>query len=98
MTLNNLLAWWLLVAIVAGAGALLPLAFRLRQARTRLWYWHAMLIACLAIPLVEPWARPTPVRSANTFTTGAFRVVNAAPDSGFSMSWPFAIAIVLTAG
>ena len=94
MTLANLFAWWVQVTIIAVAGAMLPLAFRLRESRGRLWYWHAMLLVCIAIPLVEPWVHPAPVPSDVTFTTGAFRAVGAPAATGFTIAWPAAIAIV----
>jgi len=98
MTLSNLLAWWVQVTIVAAAGAMLPFAFRLRESRGRLWYWHVMLLACIAIPLVEPWMHPAPARSDVTFTTGAFRAVGTPAATGFTISWPAVIAMILASG
>ena len=95
---SNLIAWSLQVAIVGAAGALLPFVFRLRVARARLWYSHVVLLACLALPVLQPWIRPAPIHSAITFTTGQYRLVgNGAPPS-LAISWPAATFILLAAG
>jgi TonB family protein len=94
----NLIAWCIQVTIVAAAGASLPYLFRLHASRARLWYWHVLLLICLALPMLQPWARPLPVRTAVTFTTGQFRVAAEQVPAGFSISWPNAALIVLTGG
>jgi TonB family protein len=98
MTLSNLLAWCLQVLLVAAAGALVPLLFRLKASRARLWYWHAMLLACLLLPLVEPWAQPAPIRADITFTTGAFRAVTNQASATLTISWTTALIAILAAG
>ena len=56
--LNNLLAWSMQLFVLATLGAVLPLLFRLRHPRTHLAYCHALLAACLLLPLIEPWQHP----------------------------------------
>lgn len=55
---SNLIAYSLQVAIVIAAGAILPKAFRLKAPRPRLLYLQALLLACLALPLIQPWRQP----------------------------------------
>jgi TonB family protein len=83
----NLAAWCIQVVIVAAAGAALPVLFRVKAPRAKLWYWQALLAVCLALPLVEPWAKPVAVRSGVTFTTGQFHVAAQQAQSGFSVPW-----------
>ncbi len=55
---RNLPAWMAQVVLLTAAGAVLPLLFGLRHPRTQLAYFHALLIACLLLPAVEPWSHP----------------------------------------
>ena len=68
----NFSAWFVQAALVAGAGALLPLLFGLRHARARLIYWQTVLLLCLALPLVQPW-RPFGGKGAGVVAGVAFR-------------------------
>jgi TonB family protein len=95
---SNLIAWCVQVAIVAAAGASLPFLFRLTASRARLWYWHVVLLACLALPIVQPWAKPAPARSDVTFTTGQFRVASPLTPARPSISWPTVALAALSAG
>jgi len=94
----NLIAWCLQVAIVGAVGAALPYVFRLRVSRARLWYWHIVLLACLALPLVQPWMKSPAARSNVTFTTGQWQLVGTTQPAPFTIPWPLVTFIVLTAG
>jgi TonB family protein len=52
---SNLLAWSLQIAMLVMAAALAVRTLRLGVPGARLLYWQAVLIACLALPLVRPW-------------------------------------------
>jgi TonB family protein len=52
---NNFIAYCLQVGLLIGAAGWLPAALRMRSAKARLLFWHALLAACLSIPLVQPW-------------------------------------------
>lgn len=95
---HNLLAWSIQVTLLAAAGAAILYLFRLHASRARLWYWHVLLIVCLALPLLQPWAKPKPVRSEVTFTSGPSRVSPNQASSGLAISWPTLALIVLTGG
>lgn len=55
---SNLVAYGLQIAVVAAAGTLLAHLFRLRHPRVTLPYWQFLLLACLALPAMQPWERP----------------------------------------
>lgn len=55
---SNVLSWMGQVLIIASMGALLPVVFRIRHPRTQLAYCHVLLLACLLLPLVQPWRHP----------------------------------------
>jgi beta-lactamase regulating signal transducer with metallopeptidase domain len=56
--IGNLTAATAQVFVVAAVGSVLPALLRVRHARGRLIYFHFLLAACLALPLVEPWRHP----------------------------------------
>jgi TonB family protein len=98
MTLSNLVAWCIQVTIVAAGCAALPYLFHLQLSRARLWYWHVVLLACLALPLLQPWMKPEPGRSNVTFTTGQFRVATDQTSSGLNITLPAVAFTVLSGG
>jgi TonB family protein len=99
MTLANLLAWCIQVAVLGAAAASLPWLFRLRDSRTRLWFWQTTLVLCLVAPAVEPWVHPPPERSTVTFATGTARILpsNTAVRRP-QISWTTALSALLAAG
>ncbi len=59
--IDNLIAYSLQIAILAAAGTLLAYIFRLRFPRVSLIYWQVLLLACLALPVLQKWERPAAV-------------------------------------
>jgi TonB family protein len=59
----NFLAYCLQVILMVLAGTALPALFRLRAPRVLLAYWQGLLVACLMLPLLQPW-RPPALASA----------------------------------
>jgi TonB family protein len=55
--LGNLVTYSVQVALVVAAGGLAAAVLRLKQPRVMLAYWQALLVACLLLPLLEPWQR-----------------------------------------
>ena len=49
-----LTAYALQAALILGVGLLLPNLFRLRDPRACLYYWQGLLLAVLALPLLQP--------------------------------------------
>ena len=60
ISLGNLLAWALQVAALVVAGVVLPGLLRMTSPRPRLAYLRAVLVICLALPLLQPWAPASP--------------------------------------
>ena len=58
LSLGNVWAWALQVAALAGAGMLLPWLLRMTSPRARLLHLRALLLVCLALPLLQPWVTP----------------------------------------
>ena len=67
---NNFIAYCLQVGLLIGAAGWLPTALRMRSPKARLLFWHALLVACLLIPLVQPW-RSEAITAAVQVSTGA---------------------------
>jgi beta-1,4-mannosyltransferase len=61
---DNLLAWFVQVLILVGVAAVGMLA--LRHPRARLWFWHAVLLAAVLLPFVEPRRVAPPPTSAQS--------------------------------
>ena len=55
LSLGNVWAWALQVAALAGAGVLLPSLLRMTSPGARLLHLRALLLVCLALPLLQPW-------------------------------------------
>lgn len=51
---GNFVAWMEQAFLLASAGALLPLMFRIREPRGKLIYCHALLAVILALPWIQP--------------------------------------------
>ena len=55
---GNWLSWTEQVLIVASLASFLPAVLRLRHPQTQLAFYHAVLVLCLLLPLVQPWRHP----------------------------------------
>ena len=65
----GLTAYALQTALVLGVGLLLPSLFRLRDPRVCLYYWQGLLLAVLALPLLQPKPGRMTVAGNLTVTT-----------------------------
>ncbi|MEK7753033.1 MAG: M56 family metallopeptidase, partial [Acidobacteriota bacterium] len=90
---GNLLAYSLQVAALAGAGLLAPAVLRLRTPRALHAFYQAVLVACLALPLVQPWLVETiPAASRTAFRVVATTEAGALPGAWWSASgWVLAV-------
>ncbi len=61
---TNFLYYCLQVILLVLAGTALPALFRLRAPRVLLAYWQGLLVACLVLPLIQPWKFPAPAASS----------------------------------
>src|SRR5689334_1911895 len=58
VSLQNFFSWAAQVSILALLGAVLPVVFRIDHPRSHLAYCYALLVTCIALPLVQPWQHP----------------------------------------
>jgi TonB family protein len=58
--LQDVFAFMAQTAIIVAAGAVVARVFRLRHAGTALNYWRVLLLACLLLPLLQPWRTAAP--------------------------------------
>ena len=75
LSLGNLLAWMEQAFLLASAGSLLLMIFRIRHPRTKLAYCHSLLVICLLLPL-QPWKHPVIERASagNSLANSAFQM------------------------
>ncbi len=77
---HNLAAYCVQIGLLVTAGELLPRLFRLRAPRPLLLYWQILLLACLTLPVLQPWQR-VPFQSSAAALFGSVRIQAAAPDA-----------------
>ncbi|MCX6550754.1 MAG: hypothetical protein NTY02_07085, partial [Acidobacteria bacterium] len=70
LSLGNLAAWAVQVAAIGTAGGLLPLVLRVTSPKARLVYLRAVLVACLVLPILQPWV-PMPAQARATVAVPA---------------------------
>jgi beta-lactamase regulating signal transducer with metallopeptidase domain len=68
LSAGNILAWMEQAFLLASAGSLLLMIFRIRHAPTKLAYCHGLLAVCLALPLLQPWRHPVVVSDSAAAT------------------------------
>jgi beta-lactamase regulating signal transducer with metallopeptidase domain len=91
---SDLLLWSTQVAIIAFAAWLLARILRIEEPRALLIQWRTLILACLLLPLVEPWHRLTANLLIPAAALGPFPDSAAAPSSAPSQS---ALSIALLA-
>jgi hypothetical protein len=104
LALSNLASFALQVTVLVAAGAALARAFRLDEPSAMLVYWRTLLLACLMLPLCQPWNIViAPALSTTTIVT-AGSAASSAGDSvaaaSRSEAWPIGdlVLIGLAAG
>jgi TonB family protein len=60
MLLSNLASFSVQIAVVVAAGGALARAFRIDDPNALLASWRTILLACLALPLLQPWTEIVP--------------------------------------
>ena len=77
MIWNNVLAWSIQIGVLVAVSAAAAMVFSLRVPGARLLYWHAALLACLALPLVRPWKQAVISDDVSVSTAALVRPVEA---------------------
>ncbi|MEE8583309.1 MAG: M56 family metallopeptidase [Acidobacteriota bacterium] len=104
LLLSNLLAYALQVAILAGAAALLPRLLRIRLPGFLLAYWQLILLACLALPLMQTWhplEGPPPAQSEGLTASALLnpsQIEGMMPLAAAGLSWQSWAVVLLALG
>jgi beta-lactamase regulating signal transducer with metallopeptidase domain len=88
--LDNLSPWLIQVLLIAAAGALLPLLFRIRHPQSRLAYCHIVLLLCFFLPLIQPWH--------DSLVIATPRVSDVQPAESAAVPWSAVVFWILGAG
>jgi TonB family protein len=91
-----LTAYALQAALVLGVGLLLPNLFRLRDPRACLYYWQGLLLAVLALPLLQP--EPGRMTFAGNLTVTASWLDGLAASGAKEETWTPARLLLLAIG
>ena len=81
--LTNLTAYSLQVAALVAAAGLLVAVLRVRAPRVRLAIWQALLLACLALPLIQPWRAAPAAAIDPASAAGSFAPFSQPVEAGF---------------
>src|SRR5205809_3901574 len=99
-TLHNFLSWAAQVSVVALIGAVLPAIFRIRHPRSHLAYCYALLLACMVLPLIQPWQHPFVTNPAGTHPElpDVMQVTHTTPSVRAALPWKRIAGWILFAG
>ena len=82
ISLVNIASFGMQVTVIVAAGALLLRAFRIDAPGAILAYWRTLLLACLMLPLCQPWNKVT----LPATTTAVVTVSSTLPTPGVTAS------------
>ncbi len=83
LSLRNAVAWAVQVAALGGIGVALPMAFRISSPRLKLRYLRGLLVACLVLPVLQPWP-PAPAPVGASLDTSVLAEIPIADGAGAS--------------
>lgn len=100
LTLQNFLSWAAQVSLLALIGAVLPAFFRIRHPRSHLAYCYALLLACMVLPLIQPWQHPVVINATATHPElpNVMPVSHGTPPVRAALSWNCIAGWILFAG
>jgi TonB family protein len=96
--LKNLVAWSVQVGLLAIAAALVARIVQIDVPAARYVWWRAVLVVCLALPVIQPWAPPALSAVEVPAPEGATASGIAPPASARGMAAPVQIRIRPTTG
>jgi TonB family protein len=92
MWLRNLAAFGMQSGLLVVGGYLLAKAFRLDEPRAAFAYWRVLLVACLLLPVCQPWQTVANQTAAMSVLAGPVTtpVMKTLPDAnpGATAAWP----------
>jgi TonB family protein len=97
MWLMNLANYSAQLAAVVLAGSVAPVLLRIRRPDALLIYRQALLAACLLLPFLQPWRRPT-ADSSVAVTVGAGSIAPSTAPAPRHIPWDETAAILLGSG
>src|SRR6476660_7849679 len=96
---DNFRPWVTQVLLIVSIGALLPAVFRIRHPRSQLIYCHLLLLACLLLPVLQPWRHPVVVVGESEPSLPPAAVASAAVSfASGNVQWAPLIAWLVIAG
>jgi len=98
--LDNLLAYSLQIAALAAAGTVLPMVLKLRHPGVLLHYWKTLFVACLLLPVVQPW-RAVPVETDSLNGIGTVHIqttLSVTAEGPVTLPLPSVMVAVLVVG
>ncbi|HEX6973359.1 MAG TPA: TonB family protein [Vicinamibacterales bacterium] len=101
---GNLLAYCAQVACIAAAGCALPALLRLDMPSVRFLYWRALVLLCLALPVIQPRRAMEAAAAASAATSSAITGVGVDAAAGGALlsnpaaNWPQLLGLLLAAG
>ena len=101
--LDNVVPWILQVLVIGSLGAVLPLMFRIRHPRSQLIYYHVLLAACFALPVIQPWRHPVITAEVTLNVADAQVIALAETTAGAAVlkapiSWRPMVVLIFVAG
>ena len=101
----NLFLYSLQIGVLVGVCACIPRLLRVSAPGVQHAFWRAVLLACLLLPLMQPWQPPAPTHRAAALSSaprvagdGASVIFVFATDAVRSHNWAVAVLLVLVAG
>lgn len=102
LSLGNVWAYCVQVAVLTLAGTALLMLLRVRMPSARLACWRALLTVCLALPLLQPWVDPpsTAAAAVGSITEGAMSLANASNQEArwLGIGWAQLLVVVWLLG
>jgi|SRR5438552_662604 len=100
LSLQNFLSWAAQVSVLALIGAALPAIFRIRHPRSHLAYCYALLLACIVLPLIQPWQHPFVPSATGSYPElpDVAKVTPSKPAVGAALPWRGIVGWTLFAG
>jgi TonB family protein len=100
LSLQNFFSWAAQVSVLALTGALLPAIFRIGHPRSHLVYCYVLLLACIALPLIQPWQHPVASDSIrpNTALPDVQKAAKNTAGPGVARHWEPIVGWILLAG
>ena len=98
MWLRDIISYGLQLAVIVSAGVALALAFRIREPKVMLAYWRTLLVACVLLPVCQPWLEVSvPAMESSLLLTSEARSAPEAPAGAVPRAaWSLRVLVLVT--